>query len=140
MPHTDVPGPADDPAPAASSTTRAPGLWVAVASSFAMAAFFVVMAVLSVMAGHGEISWHVAVGLLVWAAVVVGVALAMARRYWWSRGPVVATGVLHVAAFIQSAPLQPWTLVGAAVALGTVVGAVLPSTREALRIPYRMGG
>ena len=141
MPHTDAPGPADDSTPPASAPpASARGLWAAVVSSLAMAVFFVVMALLSMMAGHGEVSWHVAVGLLAWAMVVAAAALAMARRYWWSRGPVVATGVLHLAAFLQSTPLQPWALLGAAVALVTVVGAVLPSTREALRIPVKPAG
>ena len=98
------------------------------------------MAGLSLTGGHGEFSWHVAIGLIVWALVVVGAALAMARRYWWSRGPIVATGVLHLAAFVQSTSVQPWAVLGVLVALMTVVGAVLPSTREALRIPLRIVG
>ena len=136
MSHADVPPTADE----STRPGRPWGLWAAVAGSLSLASFFLVMAGLSLTGGHGEFSWHVAIGLIVWALVVVGAALAMARRYWWSRGPIVATGVLHLAAFVQSTSVQPWAVLGVLVALMTVVGAVLPSTREALRIPLRIVG
>ena len=99
----------------------------------AIAIFFVVLALLSLGGGHGAFSGNVALGLLAWALVVAAAGIAMLRRAWWSRGPVVAAGLLHLLAFGQSTLVAPWAALPAAAALVAVVGAVLPVTRSALR-------
>lgn len=108
------------------------GLTGAVVATGLFAVFFLVMMVLSLLGGNGIFSGHIAVGLAAWAVVNAGAAIMMARRAWWSRGPVVALGLLHVLAFGQSALVTPWALLGAVVGAVAVVGAAWPSTREAL--------
>lgn len=108
-------------------------LLVAVVATWGLAVFFVAMAVLSLTSGHGIFSSGVAVALLVWALLIAVAAWFLLRRAVWSRGPVVAAGLLHVAAFGQFALTEPWTIVGAVAGLAAVVGAAWPSTRLALR-------
>lgn len=114
-------------------TGRPWGLTLAVVSTALFAVFFLIMTVLSLTGGNGIFSGHIALGLAAWAAVNAGAAIALARRAWWSRGPVVALGLLHVLAFGQSALVTPWALMGAVVGVVAVVGAVGPTTRAALR-------
>ena len=129
--------PAVDPAPTSHSRSRAAsggpwGLTVSVAATGAFGVFFLVMAVLALFGGNGIFSGHVAIGLIAWGAVNVAAAVALARRAWWSRGPVVAFGLLHVLAFGQSMTVAPLAVVGVVGAVAAVVGAIWPSTRAAL--------
>ncbi|WP_232547724.1 hypothetical protein [Propioniciclava soli] len=112
-----------DPGPA----RRPASALVAGGATLALGVFFVVLALLALTSGHGEFSGHVAVGLAVWGAVVVGLGIAWLRRAWWSRGPVVAAGLLHLLAFGQSTLVQPWAVLGAAAGLAAVVGALWPA-------------
>lgn len=108
------------------------GLKAAVVATAGFSVFFAVMAVLSLLGGHGAFSGHIALGLIVWAVVNAAAAVALARRTWWSRGPVVALGLLHVLAFGQSMVTAPWAAVGVVAGVVAVLGAAWPSTREAL--------
>lgn len=98
----------------------------------ALGVFFLVMAGLALFGGNGIFSGHVAIGLIAWGAVNVVAAVALARRTWWSRGPVVAFGLLHVLAFGQSMTVAPLAVIGVLVAVVAVAGAIWPSTRAAL--------
>lgn len=124
----------------ASGPDRRPvSLIVAVVATGGFAVFFLVMAVLALTGGNGTFSNHIALGLLAWGVVNAGAAVALARRAWWSRGPVVALGLLHILAFGQSTLVSPAAALGLAAAVAAVVGAVWPTTRQALtRTPRRL--
>lgn len=114
--------------------SRRPAWLVAgAASTAAIATFFVVLAVLSLVSGHGQFSWQVASMLLVWALLGFVTAWGLWARQPWSRGAIVATGLLHLFAFGQMIPTAPVAAVGAALAVVSVVAGALPSTREELR-------
>lgn len=113
---------------------RPAGLVAASLATGALAAFTTVMAVLSLTSGHGWLSRGVALMLLLWGAGVAAAAWGFWRGSAWSRGPLVAVGLLHLAAYGQFALNQPLALVGAVLALTAVVGALLPTTTRALRL------
>lgn len=115
-----------------SAQTRPASLTIAALATGAMAVFFFVWAVLSLSAGHGTFSVGIALALLGWGVLIGAAAGQLYRRSAWARGPVVAAGLLHLAAFGQFALNQPWALLGAAAALVATVAAVWPSTRLAL--------
>lgn len=120
----------------ASDEPRCPAsLIAAVVATAALAGFFVVMALLALAGGNGAFSGHIALGLAVWSILNAAAAVVLARRAWWARGPVVALGLLHVLAFGQSMTATVWALLGLVTALIAVVGAVLPTTRDALGSP-----
>lgn len=107
-------------------------LLAAAASTVALAGVFVVLAVLSLTSGHGLFSGQVAGMLLAWGVLVGAAGWGLAALKPWSRGAVVAAGLLHVFAFGQMALTAPVAAAGAGLALVAVVGGVLPSTRHAL--------
>jgi hypothetical protein len=117
-----------------SQNLRPLGLVVASVTTAALAAFTVLMAVLSLTSGHGWLSGGVALMLLLWGAGVGAAAWGLWRGSAWARGPVVAIGLLHLTAYGQFSLNQPLALVGAALALVAVIGAVLPATTRALRL------
>lgn len=108
-------------------------LAAAAASTVVLALVFVVLAVASMTSGHGQFSIQVALMLVVWAALVGMAGWGMWALKPWSRGAVVAAGLLHLFAFGQMVPTAPAAAAGAALALVAAVGALLPSTRAALR-------
>lgn len=103
------------------------------ASTVLLALSFVALAALSLTSGHGQFSGQVAGMLLAWGALVGVSGWGLWSLRQWSRGAVVAAGLLHLFAFGQMVPTAPWAGLGAALALVGVVGAALPSTRAALR-------
>lgn len=107
-------------------------LTVSAAATVGLAAFFVVMAGLSWAAGHGVFSGGIGVALVLWALIVGAAGVWLWRGSGWARGPVVFAGLLHAFAFGQFVPTAPWAALGALAGLVAAVGAVLPSTREAL--------
>ena len=112
---------------------RPPWVLAAAASTVLLALSFVVMAALSLTSGHGQFSGQVGAMLLAWGALVGFAGWGLWSLRPWSRGAVVASGLVHVFAFGQMVPTAPWAALGAALALVGVVGAVLPTTRAALR-------
>lgn len=110
-------------------SSRPAGVLAAVAASLALAVFFVVMAVLSLSSGHGSLSGGVTFALVLWAVLVGASAVMLWRRAGWSRGPVIAAGLLHVLAFGQFTLSAPAAVLGALAGVIAVAGAVLPSTR-----------
>lgn len=114
------------------SPPRPLGLLASAASTVGVAVFFAVMAALSLASGHGSFSSGVSVALLLWAVLVGAAGVLFWRRVGWVRGGVVAAGLLHVLAFGQFALASPPAILGALAGLVAVVGAVLPSTRDAL--------
>jgi hypothetical protein len=83
---------------------------------------------------RGALGAGVGAALLGWAALLAWAGTAFFRGRRWSRGPVVAAGLLHLASFANFVPSQPLALIPAAVALGTVVAAVWPATTRALHL------
>ncbi len=117
-----------------SASVRPVSVVVSALSSAALAGLFAVMAVASLSSGHGQFSAQVAAMLLVWAVIVAVAAWGLWGLRGWARGVVVGTGLLHTAAFGQFALNQPLAWLGALVGLVAVVGAVWPSTTQALRL------
>lgn len=78
-----------------------------------------------VTAGIGGVLW-------VWAGVLAWAARGMWWGRRWSRGPVVAGGLLHLASFANFAGNQPLALLPAGLALAAVAAAVWPTTTSAL--------
>lgn len=107
-------------------------LVAAAAATLLTAGAFVVMGVMSLGSGHGQFSSQVALMLIGWGVLVGAAGVGMWLRQAWSRGAVVAIGLLHMFAFGQMVPNAPAAAVGAAVAAVAAVGAILPSTRQAL--------
>lgn len=112
--------------------SRPAWLVAAAASTLALAAAFVVMAAMSLTSGHGQFSGQVALMLLVWGGLVGFAGWGMWDLRSWSRGAVVAAGLLHAFAFGQMVPTAPFAAAGALLAAVAVVGGVLPGTRQAL--------
>ncbi len=111
---------------------RPPLMLAATVATLGLALAFVVMGVLSLTSGHGQFSSQVALMLLVWAGLVAVAGVGMWLRQGWSRGAVVAAGLLHTFAFGQMVPNAPVAVVGALAGLVAVVGGGAPSTRLAL--------
>lgn len=115
-----------------TSSPRSPWLTAAAVAGVGLAAFFVVLAVLSLASGHGAFSGGVAVALLIWAVIVAVSGVLLWRGRGFLRGVVVAAGLLHVFAFGQMVPSNPWALLGSAAGLVCVVAPLLPSSRAGL--------
>ena len=92
-----------------------------------------VMGALSVASHPNPVTAGIGAVLWLWAGVLTWAARGMALGRRWSRGPVVAAGLLHLASFANFVPNQPLALIPAAVAAATVAGALWPSTTAALR-------
>lgn len=91
----------------------------------------------SIASANAGFSWGIGAVLLAYGALVLFGAWLGVRRTPWARGMIVAPALLHIAtavSFLQSNDTPQ--VIGASVALvllvGTVVAAVLPSTRTAL--------
>jgi uncharacterized membrane protein YkvI len=93
-----------------------------------------VLAVLSAFGGHGTFSNSVAGMLGVYGALLLGAAWALWRLMLFSRGPVVATALLHLAVIpgYVTGHFFWVPLLLALVPIATIVGAVSPSTTRAL--------
>ncbi|MFT3877913.1 MAG: hypothetical protein QM708_16055 [Propioniciclava sp.] len=120
---------------ASPASPRPAGIVVSVTTTAVLAVFFLVMAVLSLSSGHGSLSAGVAVALVVWGLLVGVSAVLLWQGAAWSRGPVVAAGLLHVFAFGQLAVSAPLAVAGALAGAAAVAGAVLPSSRAWLTRP-----
>lgn len=118
--------------PASSASERPASLVTAAALTWLAAAFMAAQGVLALTARTGALSAGVGGVLLGWAAVLAWVGWAFFRGRRWSRGPLVAAALLHLASFAGFVPSQPLALIPAAVALATVVAAVWPSTTRAM--------
>lgn len=114
------------------SSHRPAGLVAAAAATVVLALVFVVFAAMSLASAHGQFSTQVALMLVMWGVLVAVAGAGLWALKPWSRGAVVAVGLLHLFAFGQMAPSAPAAAAGAALALVAVVGGVLPSTRAAL--------
>ncbi len=111
---------------------RPPSLLLAAAVTALFALGMAVMGVLSVAGNPNIITLGIGLVLGAWAAVLAWAARGLARGRRWSRGPVVAAGLLHLASFGGFVSTQPWALVPAVLAGLAVAGAVWPSTTAAL--------
>lgn len=123
------------PKPAARS--RPLSLIVAAILSGLAAAALAIMGVASAASHPSLLSAGIGAVLLVWAAAVGSASTALYRGRRWSRGLVVAAGLLHAATFANFVPSQPLAVVPATIALVTVVAAVWPSTTAALHLDAR---
>lgn len=104
-------------------------VWVAGVLSVAAGVGLVVVAVGSVAAAPREVvAWGIGVVLGLWAAIVLGGGVGMLRGRRWSRGPVVAAALLHLASAASFAVSQPWAWLGVGAAALTLAAAVWPST------------
>nr|NLI49231.1 hypothetical protein [Propionibacterium sp.] len=112
---------------------RPAGMLLAAGLTGLFAAGMVVMGVLSVASHPNPITFGIGAVLWLWAAVLAWAARGMALGRRWSRGPVVAAGLLHLASFANFVPSQPLAALPAALAAVTVAGALWPSTTAALR-------
>lgn len=118
--------------PPVSAPVRPLGLQVSAIATWVLALAFVVMGALSLVEGHGVFSGGIAFMLVGWGVLVALAGWLLWRRSVWSRGLVVAAGLIHVLAFGQFTATAPWAVLGAIAGAAAVVGAVLPSTRAAL--------
>ena len=112
--------------------SRPAPLLAAAAATGLLAVAFTGLALLSLGSGHGQFSGQVAAMLLVWGALVGAAGWGLWALQPWSRGAVVAAGLLHAFALGQMVPTAPFAAVGAVLAVVAVVGGVVPSTRTAL--------
>ncbi|WP_051208602.1 hypothetical protein [Propionicicella superfundia] len=94
------------------------------------------LAVLSGLSGHGSFSGGVAAMLAVYGLGLLAAGWGLWRLSIFSRGPVVAAALLHVAVIAGYYLAGPYLWVAIALSLvpiGTVVAAVWPSTTRALQ-------
>ncbi len=118
--------------PRPNAASKPVGQVVAAALSGAAAVFMAVLGVISAATNVSPLSAAVGGVLLLWAAIIGVASLGLYRGRRWSRGPVVAAALLHVASFANFVPSQTLAVIPAAVALATVVAAVWPTTTAAL--------
>lgn len=114
-----------------------PSLGVAVVGAALSGVAIIGIGIGSMAAAHAGFSLGIGAVLIAYGALVSLGAWLGARRSPWARGMIVAPALLHIAtavSFLQSSDTPQ--VIGASVALvllvGTVVAAVLPSTRLAL--------
>ena len=118
--------------PAAQPPVRPLSLLVAAGLTAVAAAFMAVVGVESVLANPGPLSAGIAAVLALWALFLAWASRGMFLGRRWSRGPVVAAGLLHLASFANFVGSQPLAVIPAAVALVTVGAARRPATTRAL--------
>lgn len=114
-----------------------PSLGIAVLGATLSGVGIVGVGIASIASANAGFSLGIGAVLIAYGALVLFGAWLGFRRNSWARGMIVAPALLHIAtavSFLQSSDTPQ--VIGAAVALvlllGTVVAAVLPSTREAL--------
>lgn len=119
--------------PSRPADARPPSVLLAAVLTGLFALGMAVMGVLSVASDPNLITLGIGLVLGAWAAVLAAAARGMFLGRRWSRGPVVAAGLLHLASFGGFVPSQPLALIPAALGGAAVVAAVWPSTTAALR-------
>lgn len=115
---------------------RPPSLTLAAVLVWLFAAAVAVIGVGAIAQFHGRFSAGVGAMLLTYAAALGWVGYAAWRCRFYSRGVLVATGMLHLLVALSSLSagnVAVWVSV-AALSAATVVCAMLPSTAAAIRV------
>lgn len=114
-----------------SPLNRPPALILAVAGTALFAAAFVVVGIGSMLQQHGRFSIGVGAMLVIYGLFVGFAALAGWRAWPLARGGMVSLALLHLMSSVSIARGSgtAWMWLSAALALATVVAAVMPSTR-----------